>query len=89
MIPPVLLDVNTEHVVLQNIHDHFSEKTLIITAHRFSSVVDCDEILYMKDGQITERGSFEELMRQNGSFAHVYRVQQQQQAEVIGGENNG
>ena len=43
----------------------------------------------MKDGQITERGSFEELMRQNGSFAHVYRVQQQQQAEVIGGENNG
>lgn len=83
------LDVNTEHVVLQNIHDHFSEKTLIITAHRFSSVVDCDEILYMKDGQITERGSFEELMRQNGSFAHVYRVQQQQQAEVIGGENNG
>ena len=83
------LDVNTEHVVLQNIHDHFSEKTLIITAHRFSSVVGCDEILYMKDGQITERGSFEELMRQNGSFAHVYRVQQQQQAEVIGGENNG
>lgn len=83
------LDVNTEHVVLQNIHDHFLEKTLIITAHRFSSVVDCDEILYMKDGQITERGSFEELMRQNGSFAHVYRVQQQQQAEVIGGENNG
>ena len=77
------LDVNTEREVLKNIHDRFSEKTLIITAHRFSSVVDCDEILYMKDGQITERGTFRELMDLGGSFAHVYSVQKQQQTEVI------
>lgn len=91
------LDVNTERIVLKNIHEHFSEKTLIITAHRFSSVVDCDEILYMKDGMITERGTFRELMELGGSFAHVYRVQQEQQAELIdfnnvagaGRRNNG
>ena len=77
------LDVNTEHVVLKNIHDHFAEKTLIITAHRFSSVVDCDEIIYMKDGEITERGSFRELMEMGGSFAHIYRVQQEQQADEV------
>ncbi len=77
------LDVNTEHVLLKNIHEHFADKTLIITAHRFSSVVDCDEILYMKDGIITERGTFRELMNLGGSFAHVYRVQQEQQADEI------
>lgn len=77
------LDVNTEHAVLRNIHEHFAEKTLIITAHRFSSVVDCDEILYMKDGMITERGSFRELMELGGSFAHIYRVQQEQQADEV------
>lgn len=77
------LDVNTERTLLKNIHDNFSEKTVIITAHRFSSVVDCDEILYMKDGEITERGTFKELMELDGSFAHVYRVQQQQQQDDV------
>ena len=83
--------------MLQDINDNFSEKTVIITAHRFSSVVDCDEILYMKDGEITERGTFEELMALGGSFAHVYNVQQEQKDRAIdydnlseaGGENNG
>lgn len=77
------MDVNTERVLLQNTHDNFSEKTVIITAYRFSSVVDCDEILYMKDGEITERGTFKELMALGGSFAHVYNIQQEQQAGAI------
>lgn len=91
------LDVNTERVLLKEIQDNFAEKTVIITAHRFSSVVDCDEILYMQDGQITERGTFKELMELGGSFAHVYSVQQEQQAGTVdydslaetGGKNNG
>jgi ABC-type multidrug transport system fused ATPase/permease subunit len=38
--------------------------------------VDCDEIVYMKDGCIVERGSFKELMAKNGYFANVYRIQE-------------
>ncbi|NLK75619.1 MAG: ABC transporter ATP-binding protein [Clostridiales bacterium] len=91
------LDVNTERILLQNIYEQFSDKTVIITAHRFSSVVDCDEILYMKNGEITERGTFEELMKLGGSFARVYNIQQEQQSGDInydklagaGGENHG
>lgn len=91
------LDVNTERILLKDIRDNFSEKTVIITAHRFSSVVDCDEILYMRDGEITERGTFQELMELGGSFAHVYQVQQAQQTGTIdydklanaGGKDNG
>ena len=82
---------------LQDYRELFSEKTVIITAHRFSSVVDCDEILYLRDGEIVERGTFQELMELNGSFARVYNVQQAQQADAltcktptkIGGDNNG
>lgn len=77
------LDVNTERILLEDIRENFSEKTVIITAHRFSSVVDCDEIIYMKDGEISERGTFDELMKLDGSFAHIYRVQQQQQASTV------
>ncbi|MBE6024395.1 MAG: ABC transporter ATP-binding protein [Cellulosilyticum sp.] len=81
------LDVNTERILLQEIHNHFAEKTVIITAHRFSSVVDCDEILYMKDGEIVERGNFKELMELGGSFAHVYNVQKEQHASTIDYDN--
>ena len=81
------LDVNTERILLKNIRENFAEKTVIITAHRFSSVVDCDEILYMQDGVITERGTFKELMALGGSFAHVYNVQQEQQASTIDYDN--
>ena len=91
------LDVNTERILLQDIRENFSEKTVIITAHRFSSVVDCDEILDLRDGEIVERGTFQELMELNGSFARVYNVQQAQRADAInckapvtsGGEING
>lgn len=76
------LDVNTERKLLDSIHENFNDKTVIITAHRLSSVVECDEILYLQDGAILERGTFKELMELNGSFAKVYNVQMEQQQSV-------
>ena len=77
------LDVNTEKKLLETVWSEYAEKTVIITAHRLSSVVDCDEIIYMKDGRITERGSFDELMALNGDFAEVYNSQQAQRKQVV------
>ncbi len=77
------LDVNTERKLLETINKEYGDKTVIITAHRMSSVVDCDEIIYMKDGRITERGTFEELMKLNGDFAEVYNIQQAQRQQVV------
>ncbi len=77
------LDINTERALLKTIDDNFADKTLIITAHRFSSVVNCDEILYMLDGEIIERGTFKELMELNGKFARTYNIQHEQQKSVI------
>lgn len=69
------LDMSTERALLQTIKQHYPEKTLIIAAHRASSVMDCDEIIYLQDGEIVERGNFEELMALNGRFARIYRKQ--------------
>lgn len=77
------LDVNTEKKLLSDIKQFYPEKTLIITAHRLSSVVDCDEIVYMQDGKITERGTFDELMKLNGTFAEIYNIQQAQAKAVV------
>lgn len=77
------LDVNTEKRLLADIKENYPEKTMIISAHRLSSVVDCDEILYLQDGMIIERGTFEELMALNGHFAKVYNVQETQRKAVV------
>ena len=77
------LDVRTEKKLLEDIKENYPDKTILISAHRLSSVVSCDEILYMQDGMITERGTFDELMALNGRFAKVYKVQETQNKEII------
>lgn len=77
------LDVDTEKRLLAGIRERYPNKTFLITAHRLSSVVDCDEILYMQDGRIVERGTFDELMELKGHFASVYQIQQAQQKAVV------
>ncbi len=77
------LDVNTEKKLLKDIKEFYPEKTIIISAHRLSSVTDCDEIIYMQDGMIIERGTFDELMKLDGHFAKVYNVQEAQKEKVI------
>lgn len=77
------LDVETEKKLLQDIKKNYPEKTLLISAHRMSSVVNCDEIIYMQDGEIIERGTFDELMKLGGHFANVYNIQEAQKKSVI------
>ena len=69
------LDVITERKLMRAIKDNYPDRTILIAAHRVSSLADCDEILYMQDGEIIERGTFEELIAQNGRFAEIYRMQ--------------
>ncbi len=76
------LDVGTEKRLLADIKQYYPDKTLLISAHRLSSVVDCDEIIYLRDGEIIERGSFEELMKMNGTFAKIYNIQITQEGSV-------
>ncbi|EKQ53614.1 MULTISPECIES: ABC transporter ATP-binding protein [unclassified Clostridium] len=77
------LDVDTEKKFLADIKKYYPDKTILISAHRMSSVIDCDEIIYMLDGIILERGTFDELMKLGGHFAKVYKIQEAQRKSVI------
>ncbi|MFT5302108.1 MAG: ATP-binding cassette subfamily B protein [Mariniblastus sp.] len=61
------------------IFDHFREATqkqmAILISHRFSTVRMADEIVVLAKGKMIERGSHEELMEQNGQYAHLFTIQ--------------
>ena len=67
------LDMATEKRLLNELKK--TDATILIAAHRVSSVMDCDEIIYLQDGEIIERGTAQELLQLNGAFAAVYRLQ--------------
>ena len=69
------LDMFTEKALLNSIKNAFPEKTVLISAHRATSVKDCDEIIFLQDGEIVERGTFDELMQLNGHYAAIYNKQ--------------
>ena len=71
------VDNHTEQQILQRLAGYYSGKTTVIVSHRLSAVQHAQEILFMKDGQIAERGTHEQLMEQNGLYAHMYRQQQE------------
>lgn len=77
------LDMGTEKKLLKTIKEDYPEKSVLISAHRMSSLVDCDEIIYMQNGKIVERGTFEELMKAGGHFAKVYEIQENQRKSAI------
>mgnify|MGYP000149667429 CR=1 FL=1 len=68
-----------ERKLLENLRTYYKERTILIAAHKMSSVVDCDEIIYLSNGKIVERGTFDELMELDGHFAGVYKTQMAKQ----------
>jgi subfamily B ATP-binding cassette protein MsbA len=55
-------------------------RTTLVIAHRLSTIERADRILVLEAGKIVEEGSHEELLRHGGLYAHLHRIQYQQQA---------
>lgn len=69
------LDVRTESVIQEALEKLLKGRTAIIIAHRLSTIRSVDRILVLKQGQLVESGSHEELLAHNGLYASLYRLQ--------------
>lgn len=83
--PPILmldeatsaLDSHTEQEIQAALDLVSKGRTTIVIAHRLSTVITADEIIVLKDGQIAERGTHAELMRQHGLYASMWDRQRE------------
>ncbi|MHB8871003.1 MAG: ABC transporter ATP-binding protein [Candidatus Doudnabacteria bacterium] len=75
------LDSHSEEMIKEAISEVSKDVTTITVAHRFSTVVNADEIILLEAGEISERGNHKELLAKHGRYASLYQLQTQRQAE--------
>lgn len=81
--PPILLldeatsalDTQTEQRIQSSLERLSEGRTCLIVAHRLSTIRHADEIVYLDESGVRERGTHEDLLRQGGLYAGLYRVQ--------------
>ncbi|MDF2660182.1 MAG: transporter, partial [Paenibacillus sp.] len=71
------VDAVTETNIIDNLHSQRRGKTTIIIAHRISAIKHADEIVVLDKGTIVQRGTHEQLMKQDGLYASLYAIQEE------------
>jgi ATP-binding cassette subfamily B protein len=75
------LDSESELAIQRALAEALQGRTALVIAHRLSTIVNADRILVMDDGRIVEQGRHEELLRNRGLYADLYRTQLDRAAE--------
>ena len=66
------LDNDTQSKIQQAINNLKNEYTILIIAHRFSTIINCDRIYFIEDGKVIDSGSHDELLKRCDSYKHLY-----------------
>ena len=69
------IDPESEEMIMQVIYGLKRTKTIILISHRLANTTDCDCIYFLKNGSITEKGSFSELLARKGDYYTLYESQ--------------
>lgn len=69
------LDLESEHHIQQTLQKLSQNKTTLIVAHRLSTIVHADQIVYVEHGEIKEMGTHEELMTRKGAYYNLFTIQ--------------
>ena len=82
--PTAALDALAEEKIYRDLDEISKDKTLIFISHRLASTRFCDKIMLLDGGKITEYGTHDELLKQNGLYKEMYKSQRKYYLE----ENN-
>ncbi len=77
------LDVENETKIQEAISTLVKGKTVLLIAHRMRTVAGADKIVVLKDGHVAEQGTPDELMKQEGIYSHMVKLQNQSQNWVL------
>lgn len=69
------LDLESEHLIQESLEQLAKDRTTLIVAHRLSTITHADQIVLIEHGEITEKGTHEELMGKHGAYARLFNVQ--------------
>lgn len=69
------LDANNEKVIMENMNEFYKGRTVVVVAHRLSTVRNADQIVVLDKGEIVERGRHEELIALKGSYWNLVKNQ--------------
>ena len=93
--PVILLDEATsfadpenEYMILKALEKLMKGKTVIMIAHRLSTVIGADNIIVFKNGKVAEQGNHKTLLAKNSLYAHMYQEYNASTSWRIGGEQN-
>ena len=77
------LDTVTEGAIQRKLRERLDGKTLIVVAHRLSTVRYADRIVVLEDGRVIETGNHQELRRRDGVYASLWQAQNEEPEEVV------
>ena len=67
------LDATNERFIMDNLRRYYRGKTVVVSAHRLSTIWDADQIIVMRRGEVAERGTHEELLRLQGDYYRLVK----------------
>ena len=69
------LDTVNERRIMENLEDFFKNRTVIVVAHRLSTVVNADNIIFLENGKIAEQGTHQQLVDRKGKYYELIKNQ--------------
>ena len=69
------LDANNERIITENLKEFYADKTVVIVAHRLSTVMHADQIVVLEKGEIIEIGTHKELTEKRGAYYTLVKNQ--------------